>query len=230
MRGAEIRTQQVQIEAGATRLPGTLSVPEGADGIVLFVHGTGSSRLSPRNRLVASELESAGIGALLFDLLTEPESYDRSLTFDIDLLSRRLAYAVDFVERKRETLDLARGLFGASTGAAAALVVAAEHPRKIDAVVSRGGRPDLAGDRLPLVQAPTLLVVGGHDPEVQKLNQQSFERLNCTKEIVTIPGATHLFEEPGALELVGSHAVRWFGQHLRVDRGEPETQRITEDE
>jgi dienelactone hydrolase len=201
-------------------LPGDLAIPDGATGVVLFAHGSGSSRHSPRNRAVAEGLNAAGIGTLLIDLLTQHEDeVDRvtaALRFDIELLTLRLIGAIDRLaeglESAPHTAGLPIGLFGASTGAAAALAAAAARPR-IGAVVSRGGRPDLAGPSLPRVRAPVLLIVGGRDPEVRALNEQAAERLEHS-EIHTVSGATHLFEEPGALEEVTTQAADWFNRNL----------------
>jgi dienelactone hydrolase len=201
-------------------LDGDLSIPEGATGVVLFAHGSGSSRLSPRNRAVAEGLNAAGLGTLLIDLLTRHEDeVDRvtaALRFDIELLTLRLIGAIDRLaeglEAAPHTAGLPIGLFGASTGAAAALAAAAARP-EIRAVVSRGGRPDLAGPSLPRVRAPVLLIVGGRDPEVLKLNEQAHEMLEHS-EIHIVSGATHLFEEPGALEEVTTQAADWFNRHL----------------
>ena len=195
-------------------LPGDLSVPPDAIGLVLFVHGSGSSRLSPRNRWVARALHQHGLATLLFDLLTVREAEDRRLVFDIPLLGRRVADAVHWVDQRPDLAGLRLGLFGASTGAAAALLAAAELPQRVAAVVSRGGRPDLVMDRLPEVQAPTLLLVGGLDHEVLELNRQAFRRLNAPKRLEVVPGATHLFAEPGALGSVAAYAGSWFEQHL----------------
>ncbi|MEU5995325.1 dienelactone hydrolase family protein [Spirillospora sp. NPDC047418] len=201
-------------------LAGDLSIPDGATGVVLFAHGSGSSRLSPRNRAVAEGLNAAGIGTLLIDLLTQHEDeVDRvtaALRFDIELLTLRLIGAIDRLadglESAPHTAGLPIGLFGASTGAAAALAAAAARPR-IGAVVSRGGRPDLAGPSLPRVQAPVLLIVGGRDPEVLALNEKAAEHLDRS-EIHIVSGATHLFEEPGALEEVTMQAADWFNRNL----------------
>jgi pimeloyl-ACP methyl ester carboxylesterase len=210
--------QPVRIPAGRFELDGTMSIPAGAAGVTLFAHGSGSSRLSPRNVFVAQELQRAGVGTLLFDLLTDPEARDRDLVFDIDLLAERLKQAVHWVAQAPESAGLAIGLFGASTGAAAALQVAAQEVDAVKAVVSRGGRPDLAAEYLEIVQAPTLLIVGGRDFDVIELNQDAYGTLNCPKEMVIVPGATHLFEEPGALEEVAEHAARWFRTHLSPPR------------
>ncbi|HEV2667512.1 MAG TPA: dienelactone hydrolase family protein [Blastocatellia bacterium] len=210
---------QARIPAGDAVLDGDLMIPSGASGIAVFAHGSGSSRHSPRNRSVASVIRESGVGTLLFDLLTrEEESVDvftRRLRFDIDLLTARLVEATRWLAGQEETRDLWIGYFGSSTGAAAALMAAAGLGEEIGAVVSRGGRPDLAGDALPLVKAPTLLIVGGHDETVIELNQDAYARLRCERELRVIPGATHLFEEPGALEQVADLAAAWFKEHLQ---------------
>jgi putative phosphoribosyl transferase len=209
-------------DAGAWRdPPGELTIPAGACGIVLFVHGSGSSRYSPRNRHVAHRLQLAGLGTFLFDLLTEEEAAERSMVFDIVLLSERLLAAMAGVCAVASGLRV--GLFGASTGAAAALWAAADPalPCPVDAIVSRGGRPDLAGPRLADVRAPTLLVVGGRDEVVMRLNQEAMTHLRCEHELAVVPGATHLFEEPGTLDAVAELAQRWFVCHL----GEPDASR-----
>ncbi|MFH8341410.1 phosphoribosyltransferase family protein [Streptomyces sp. AM6-12] len=204
--------REVTVPAGAVRLGGSLAVPEGATGVVAFAHGSGSSRHSPRNRHVAEGLHRAGLGTLLFDLLTDAEAQERDNVFDIPLLAGRLLAATRWLRAEPETSGLAVGYFGASTGAAAALWAAAEgHPA---AVVSRGGRPDLAGSRLPEVTAPTLLIVGGADPLVLDLNRAARARLRCENRLETVPGATHLFEEPGTLERVTDLARDWFTDHL----------------
>jgi pimeloyl-ACP methyl ester carboxylesterase len=196
-------------------LPGTLTVPAPARGVVVFAHGSGSGRLSPRNRRVAARLNDEHLATLLFDLLTEAEGDDRRNVFDIPLLARRLGEAVEFVRGHAATRGLPIGLFGASTGAAAALVAAAGRPDDISAVVSRGGRPDLAGDALPGVRAPTLLVVGGADTEVLRGNRAAARRMTCLVELAVVPGATHLFEEPGTLDEVQDLAARWFAAHCQ---------------
>lgn len=206
--------REAHVQAGATVLRGQLTVPEGATGVVLFAHGSGSSRHSPRNRFVAAGLNRAGLGTLLFDLLTEEEEIDRVNVFDTGLLARRLADATGWLRGQPETQGLAVGYFGASTGAAAALWAAAEPGARIAAVVSRGGRPDLAGPRLPAVTAPTLLIVGGHDELVLDLNRDAQARLRCENRLAVVPGATHLFEEPGALEKVTDLARDWFTDHM----------------
>ncbi len=208
----------VQIPAGpsgAISLEGMLELPDNADGVVLFAHGSGSSRLSPRNNTVARVLRDAGLGTLLIDLLTQHEETDYATRFDIPLLTRRLLAATRWLQSEAATLSLAIGYFGASTGAAAALQAAAEEGRKIAAVVSRGGRPDLAGEEaLNRVAAPTLLIVGGFDDVVIGLNREAHRALHCVKELIVIPGATHLFEEPGTLEQVAKHAAHWFGKFM----------------
>ncbi len=206
----------VQIRIEPHGLPGHFGLPAGAPrGIVIFAHGSGSSRLSPRNRFVARELEGAGLATLLFDLLTEDEADDRANVFDIPLLAARLGDAVAWARRERRTGTLPIGLFGASTGAAAALVAAAARQgADIAAVVSRGGRPDLAGTALARVKAPTLLIVGGRDTEVLALNREAAAALKCERRIAVVPGATHLFEEPGTLEQVVELARDWFLQHF----------------
>jgi putative phosphoribosyl transferase len=195
-------------------LAGTLQVPQSAFAIVVFAHGSGSSRLSPRNMAVADVLNEHGIATLLFDLLTDAEEDDRGNVFNIPLLANRLADAVRWVVDQRLLAKLPLGLFGASTGAAAALVAASELPHQVGAVVSRGGRPDLAGDALGKVRAPTLLIVGGDDLGVIELNEEALAQLRSPKALRIVPGASHLFPEPGALDAVIEHAVQWFKQHL----------------
>src|SRR5207302_5032120 len=213
------RDQLVRIPAGTITLEGQLVVPEGATGVVLFAHGSGSSRHSPRNQYVARALREAGLATLLIDLLTaDEEEEDRQtghLRFDIGHLADRLVFATDWLAREA-TRGLRIGYFGASTGGGAALVAASERPRLVGAVVSRGGRPDLAGPALPHVRAPTLLLVGGHDYQVIDLNRAALDALRCEKRLEIIPGATHLFEEPGALEAVARQAREWFEQHLQA--------------
>ena len=209
---AASRTREVLI--GARRLEGTLTIAEPSKGLIIFAHGSGSSRLSPRNRLVAHALNDDGLATLLFDLLTEEEAADRSNVFDIALLGRRVGEAVRWAHAEGEVGHLPIGLFGASTGAAAALVAAADNPRGIACVVSRGGRPDLAASALPRVKAPTLLIVGGADYSVIELNQEALALLTCEKRLEIVPGATHLFEEPGTLDRVVDLAGRWFESHL----------------
>jgi len=208
----------VQIPSGSVLFHGDLQIPPGSQGVVLFAHGSGSSRLSPRNRFVADVFNRSHLGTLLFDLLTREEEavdiYTRHLRFDIDMLARRLTDAAKWISDQEETRGMRVGLFGASTGAAAALMAAAELGSRISAVVSRGGRPDLAGDTLPEVTAPTLLIVGGLDDAVIELNEKAFRQLRCEREMKIIPGATHLFEEPGKLEAVADIAAEWFQRHL----------------
>jgi putative phosphoribosyl transferase len=204
----------VAIAADTVTLPGDLTVPERASGLVLFAHGSGSSRRSPRNRSVAQVLHAAGIGTLLFDLLTEREAEDRRNVFDILLLAERLLAATDWTRATPELERLPLGYFGASTGAAAALAAEARGANPIAAVVSRGGRPDLAAEWLGRVRAPTLLIVGELDEPVLSLNRQAYARLTCPKELVVVPGATHLFEEPGTLEQVAEIAKTWFVRHF----------------
>jgi putative phosphoribosyl transferase len=215
---AEVVERLIRIPAGSVALEGDLSVPTEARGVVLFAHGSGSSRHSPRNRYVARLLNNANLATLLFDLLTPAEeAVDRRtahLRFDVQLLATRLLDATDCVLRQPDTRHLPVGYFGASTGAAAALIAAAERPDAVKAVVSRGGRPDLAGPALPRVRAATLLIVGGEDFTVIELNREAFERLRCEKRLVIIPGATHLFEEPGALDEVARLAREWLERYL----------------
>lgn len=208
-------SREVRIGAvpGST-LAADLTVPAGAQGVVAFAHGSGSSRLSPRNRAVARALNDAGLATLLLDLLTSDEELDRANVFDIDLLAARLVGASAWLGAEPETAGLPLGYFGASTGAAAALVAAAELGDRVAAVVSRGGRPDLAGPRLSSVVSPTLLIVGGADRQVLELNRGAQEQLRCLNRLEVVPGATHLFEEPGALEAVADLAIAWFLGHL----------------
>ena len=203
--------------ADSVRLGGHLTVPEEAIGVVVFAHGSGSSRHSPRNRFVADVLNGAGLATLLFDLLTPQEEHDRANVFDVELLARRLGQVRAWLHTQQETQNLAVGYFGASTGAAAALWAAAEPHAQIAAVVSRGGRPDLAGPMLAEVTAPTLLIVGGRDLVVLDLNRQAQAQLRCQNRLEVVPGATHLFEEPGTLEIAAELARDWFTEHL-VDR------------
>ncbi len=205
---------QVSMYAGTVAVSGKLTVPGDARGLVVFAHGSGSSRHSPRNRRVAAALNTAGLGTLLFDLLTTAEEADRANVFDIGLRGRRLIEVTDWIGAQPEYADLPIGYFGASTGAAAALTAAAEPRAKVAAIVSRGGRPDLAGPRLGSVHAPTLLIVGGDDYTVLDLNRAAQRQLHCENELAVVPGATHLFEEPGALEEVARLAVSWFGERL----------------
>jgi dienelactone hydrolase len=210
--------REVFLPLGRSKLEGELNVPRGASGIVLFAHGSGSSRHSPRNKFVAQTLQESSIGTFLFDLLTqeeeEAERYTRHLRFDIDLLARRLVYATNWIKEQKEVQTLPIGYFGASTGAAAALVAAAELGKEVAVVVSRGGRPDLAGAALPRVKAATLLIVGRRDEQVINLNQEAYRLLQCEKKVEIVDRATHLFEEPGALEEVARLAARWFKKHF----------------
>ncbi|MBI2492650.1 MAG: dienelactone hydrolase family protein [Candidatus Rokubacteria bacterium] len=204
----------VHVRVDSLTLEGALAVPPAAGGIVLFAHGSGSSRKSPRNNFVARELRAGGLGTLLMDLLTPEEDALRATRFDIDLLTRRLTAATRWLADQPETKALPLGYFGASTGAAAALKAAAALGPDVRAVVSRGGRPDLAAPDLPRVQAPTLLIVGGLDDVVLDLNRRAYETLTARKELVVVPRATHLFEEPGALEEVARLARDWFTRYL----------------
>lgn len=215
MRTADPKEQLVHIPVDGVTLEGTLAIPDQATGLVLFAHGSGSSRFSPRNNFVAGELRRAGLGTLLIDLLTRSEDQDYERRFDIALLTQRLAAVSNWLADQPATASLPLGLFGASTGAAAALQTAAALPGKIIAVVSRGGRPDLAGKKaLTQVRCPTLLIVGGYDDVVIELNQQAHALLTCEKELVIVPGATHLFDEPGTLEQVALLATEWLHHHL----------------
>jgi putative phosphoribosyl transferase len=211
---------EVQIQAGRVVLTGNLHILDGAAALVLFAHGSGSSRHSPRNQFVARTLNEAGLATLLFDLLThEEEAIDtqtRELRFNINLLAERLVHATKWAKQQPQTRDLRIGYFGSSTGGTAALVAAVEIPQDVGAVVSRGGRPDLAGEALPKVQAPTLLIVGGNDDIVIELNEQARDRMQCEVKLAIIPGATHLFEEPGTLGKVAKLASDWFVAHLAV--------------
>jgi pimeloyl-ACP methyl ester carboxylesterase len=208
----------VQVPVGPVTLMGQLEIPVDAAGLVLFAHGSGSSRHSPRNQSVARALRAAGSGTLLFDLLTRDEEaedvYSGHLRFNIRFLAERLASATSWIRSNAEAQRLPVGYFGSSTGGAAALMAAAELGGEVHAVVSRGGRPDLAGEALPLVQAPTLLIVGERDEPVLRLNQEAYAQLRCEKQLEVVPRATHLFEEPGALEEVARLPARWFQQHL----------------
>ena len=216
---AAISEQSVQIPCQSRRLPGILRIPAVAQGAVIFAHGSGSGRFSPRNQFVARQLNEAGLATLLLDLLDEAEAEDRDKVFDIDLLARRLEGAANWLASREEVRGLRIGFFGASTGAAAALEAAARIPDEIGAVVSRGGRPDLAMGSLRLVGAPTLLIVGGDDDVVLALNEEAYHHLRCPKRIDVIPGATHLFPEPGALEEVARRARDWFLNYLSPDGG-----------
>lgn len=206
--------RDVRIPADSVQILGSLDLPAQAVGVVVFAHGSGSGRHSPRNQFVAAELRKHGLGTLLIDLLSEDEEQDRSNVFDIRLLARRLSTAARWLGDQDETARLPVGYFGASTGAGAALVAAAEHPKVVKAVVSRGGRPDLAGTLLQDVESPTLLIVGGDDEPVIDLNELAQDQMTSVCELVIVPGATHLFEEPGTLEQVAELAQNWFLKYL----------------
>ena len=208
------REQAVQLSRDSLILEGVLGRPADARGAVIFAHGSGSGRFSPRNTFVARHLQQQGLATLLLDLLTPDEADDRRKVFDIDLLADRLLMAKSWLEHEARTKQLGLGYFGASTGAGAALQAAARDPANIQAVVSRGGRPDLAEPYLPSVTAPTLLIVGGWDEPVIEMNQSAYELLTCEKKLIIVPGATHLFEEPGTLERVADEAGQWFVRHL----------------
>ena len=214
----EVARRAVTLDAGGVQLEGDLEIPENPAGLVLFAHGSGSSRRSPRNRRVAGDLQAAGLGTLLFDLLTSSEEREDAVTaqfrFDIPRLARRLVGAIDWVSAELGDAAPPLGCFGASTGAAAALIAAADRPVSVRAVVSRGGRPDLAGSALGRVRAPTLLIVGQRDPEVVELNAAAMRAMTAPVELALVPRATHLFEEPGTLEQVSDLAARWFRRHL----------------
>ena len=218
--GVRLQTvkEELGIPVGALTLRGDLLVPEDAAGLVIFAHGSGSGRLSPRNQFVAEVIRRRNIGTLLFDLLTEEEEsvdiYTRHLRFDISLLAERLVAVAKWTAQQQDTDGLSKGFFGASTGAGGALVAAAEIGSGIRAVVSRGGRPDLAGDALGRVETPVLLIVGGHDEPVIEMNQEAYEKLQSVKEIKIVPGASHLFEEPGTLETAAQLAADWFEKYL----------------
>ena len=218
-------TTPVRVPVGREFLHGDLSKPSNAQGLVVFAHGSGSSRYSPRNQHVAHVLEGSGLATLLIDLLTpdeeEIDQRTRHLRFDIPLLAGRLVAIVDWLKHQTDTESLTIGLFGASTGGGAALMAAAARPQSIGAVVSRGGRPDLAHKILHVVKAPTLLIVGGNDDVVIELNEQALRSLRCPKQLVIIPGATHLFEEPGTLEEVARLAKEWFTRHLTGRKRSP---------
>jgi putative phosphoribosyl transferase len=210
--------RDVMVTSGSVTLRGLLGTPRDARGVVLFAHGSGSGRLSSRNNFVAQSLQDAGLATLLIDLLTEDEeridARTGHLRFDIPFLAKRLESATEWLAQSADTLSLKTGYFGASTGAAAALVAAAEMPERVHAVVSRGGRPDLAGEHLARVKAPTLLIVGSRDVPVIPLNEGAFAQLRCEKKLEIVPGASHLFEEPGTLEVVARLASSWFTKHL----------------
>jgi putative phosphoribosyl transferase len=216
-------SRPIRLRAGGVELDGDLTIPDGTKGVVLFAHGSGSSRHSPRNRQVAAVLRRAGFGTLLMDLLTEAEeavdARTAHLRFDITLLAERVVAATDWLRDEPATQGLQVGYFGASTGAAAALVAAGEHEGTVGAVVSRGGRPDLAGAALARVRAPTLLIVGGSDTPVLGMNREALDQLRVERALEIVPGAGHLFEEPGALETVAELAVAWFGRHLTAPAG-----------
>lgn len=220
MNKTNTENRYVRILSTGVHLEGILSVPEQPKGLVVFVHGSGSSRHSPRNQYVAETLQEGGLATLLFDLLTPSEEeidlQTRHLRFDINLLARRSIGVLEWLALQPYASDLKIGLFGSSTGAAAALIAAAELPDRVDAVVSRGGRPDLAGSALPKIQAPTLLIVGGYDEPVIYLNEQALAQMRAAKEkkLITVPGASHLFEEPGTLEYVARLATDWFQTYL----------------
>lgn len=222
MPSVEQAVREITVPAGTHFLEGSLAVPPNALGLVLFVHGSGSSRFSPRNRFVAQELNKAGLATLLFDLLTpEEEEVDlitRESRFNIELLAHRLLYVTEWALLELELRHLTIGYFGSSTGAASALVAAARYPEPVRAIVSRGGRPDLARNDLVHVKAPTLLIVGGDDYEVINLNENALQGLTCLKEMIIIKGATHLFEEPGKLEEVATAATTWFVKHLPLKK------------
>ncbi len=211
-------TEPVLIEVDGVQLSGELGVPEAAEAIIVFAHGSGSSRHSPRNQTVARALRDGRLGTLLMDLLTAEEEYaerrTRHLRFSIPMLAERVIHTIDWLGRQPVARGRKIGLFGASTGAAAAIVAAAERPTEVGAVVSRGGRPDLAGEALGRLRQPTLLIVGGNDPEVMELNRVAFDQMIAEKELRSVPGASHLFEESGALESVSRMTREWFRQHL----------------
>jgi len=209
---------KVHIQAGRAVLSGNLTIPQKAVALVLFAHGSGSSRHSPRNQFVARTLNDAGLATLLFDLLTQEEEaidmHTREYRFNVGLLAERLVHATRWAKQQKQTRDLPVGYFGSSTGGGAALVAAGEIPQEVDVVVSRGGRPDLAGGALPKVQTPTLLIVGGNDDIVIELNEMARDQMHCEVKLEIVPGATHLFEEPGALERVAKLASDWFKGHV----------------
>jgi putative phosphoribosyl transferase len=214
MRSTTHYEKEVVIPADIVRLKGILGLPPEAGGVVAFAHGSGSGRLSPRNNFVARVLQHAGLATLLVDLLEEAESFDQKKVFDIDLLTDRLLACTHWLRQQLETKGLSVGYFGASTGAAAALQAAAKEPEGVAATVSRGGRPDLAMKYLPRVHSPTLLIVGGEDTPVIPLNEAAYRKLSCPKELVIVPGASHLFEEPGTLDKVAQLAREWFIKHF----------------
>ena len=208
------QTFQVSITGDGISLDGILGLPEQPRGVIAFAHGSGSGRFSPRNQFVARRLEEGGLATLLLDLLAPDEADDRRKVFDIDLLADRLLLAQSWLQTHARTKQLRAGYFGASTGAGAALQAAARQPETVGAIVSRGGRPDLAGPYLSRVTAPTLLLVGGEDGPVVGMNEEALAKLTCPKQLMIIPGATHLFEEPGTLEQVAQAALRWFQRYL----------------
>jgi len=214
MKGNKSSEKLVHIPEGEVMLEGALEIPEGASGIVLFAHGSGSSRHSPRNNYVARVLTEHGLATLLLDLLTPEEDLNYEMRFNIDLLAKRLLAATEWLNQQEETRKLKIGYFGASTGAAAAIQTASAMGDKISAVVSRGGRPDLAWPYLDLLKAPTLLIVGGDDEVVITLNEKAYKKIAAFKQLEIVPGATHLFEEPGTLETVAEMAAKWFGKYL----------------
>jgi putative phosphoribosyl transferase len=224
-RETEAATREVQIAAAGAQLTGDLAAPDRTTGVVVFAHGSGSGRGSPRNRAVADDLVAAGFATLLVDLLTAEEAAEDAETgrwrFDVDLLGRRVIAAIDWLAREEQLGALPVGCYGASTGAAAALIAAAERPDRVAAVVSRGGRPDLAADALGRVTAPTLLIVGGDDPEVIDLNRQAAAHLPTDPQLEIVAGASHLFEEPGTLERVSELTVDWFRRRLAAGEGAP---------
>lgn len=214
---ASLLERTVRITKRQLCLEGLLDLPGGSPGVVVFAHGSGSGRFSPRNNFVARHLQQNGLATLLLDLLTEKEADDRRKVFDVDLLADRLLLTKAWLESDPRTSKLGIGYFGASTGAGAALQAAAREPSNIKAVVSRGGRPDLAEPYVPSVTAPTLLIVGGYDEPVIEMNRSAYDLLTCEKQLIIIPGATHLFEEPGTLEQVAEHAGKWFRRYIRED-------------
>jgi pimeloyl-ACP methyl ester carboxylesterase len=215
---------QANVSIGRRELPGLLSTPEDPAGFVIFAHGSGSSRLSPRNTYAASELQRRGFATLLYDLLTPEESSDRRNVFDMALLAARVEEAIDWARNDQRTSSLPIGLFGASTGAGAAIVAAAAQPSDVAAIVSRGGRPDLAGNALEWLTTPTLLIVGGEDRDVITLNEAAQQRMSCETSLVIVPGASHLFEEPGTLDQALSAAADWFEIHLRAAKRAPKAE------
>lgn len=229
--GYYTEVRSVLVSTDSIKLHGDLTIPKNAEGIVLFAHGSGSSRHSPRNKYVAEVLQKAGLATLLIDLLTEEEEkvddYTAHLRFDIGLLAIRLAGATNWVIKNPDTKNLNIGYFGASTGAAAALVASVDCPDVINAIVSRGGRPDLAGSILPRVKSPTLLIVGGNDSPVIEMNEEALNQLKTEKKLVIVPGATHLFEEPGTLEQVARLAADWFVTHLAKTKNQAKSKKET---